>query len=219
VVRRDELEDLIVQARRRNEMVDEQIVARGVRDPRVIAALRAVPRHELVPSAFRDRAYDDGPLSLGLGQTISQPYVVAVMTERAEVAPGAKVLEIGSGSGYQAAILCTLGAEVWSVEIIEPMAKLAAEGLGRLGYTPHLRLGDGWAGWPEAAPFDAIVVTAAPAVVPPSLVEQLAPGGRMVIPVGVGHQMLQVLRLGEHGVIAEEVFPVRFVPMTGQALT
>jgi protein-L-isoaspartate(D-aspartate) O-methyltransferase len=116
-------------------------------------------------------------------------------------------------------MLCTLGAEVWSIEIIEPLASLAAEHLGRLGYTPHLRLGDGWAGWPEAGPFDAIVVTAAPAIVPPSLVEQLAPGGRLVIPVGVGHQVLQVLRAGEHGLITEPVFPVRFVPMTGHALT
>jgi protein-L-isoaspartate(D-aspartate) O-methyltransferase len=218
-VRSDDLEDLQVQARRRNEMVDEQIVARGVADPGVIAALRVVPRHELVPSACRDLAYEDGPLPLGLGQTISQPYVVAVMTERAEVAPGMKVLEIGTGSGYQAAVLCTLGAEVWSIEIIDALAALAADSLGRLGYTPHLRFGDGWAGWPEAGPFDAIVVTAAPAVVPPSLVEQLAPGGRLVIPVGVGHQVLQVLRAGDDGVIAEPVFPVRFVPMTGQALS
>ena len=214
-MRRDELEELTVEARRRAEMVDEQIVARGVRDPRVIAAMRVVPRHELVPSALRDQAYEDGPLSLGLGQTISQPYVVAVMTERAEVAPGARVLEIGTGSGYQAAVLCTAGAEVWSVEIIESLATVAAESLGRLGYTPHLRLGDGWEGWPEAGPFDAIVVTAAPAVVPPCLVEQLAPGGRMVVPVGVGHQVLQVLRRTDGGVVTEPLFPVRFVPMTG----
>jgi len=218
-VRSDDLEDLQVQARRRNEMVDEQIVARGVSDPRVIAALRVVPRHELVPSACRDLAYEDGPLSLGLGQTISQPYVVAVMTERAELAPGSRVLEVGTGSGYQTAMLCTLGADVWSIEIIEPLAALASEHLDRLGYNPHLRLGDGWAGWPEAAPFDAIVVTAAPSIVPPSLVEQLAPGGRLVIPVGVGHQILQVLRAGDHGITTEPIFPVRFVPMTGHALT
>jgi protein-L-isoaspartate(D-aspartate) O-methyltransferase len=214
-----DLDDLRRQARWRAAMVAEQIVDRGVADPAVIAAMQVVPRHELVPAAFRDRAYDDGPLPLGLGQTISQPYVVAVMTERAELAPGMRVLEIGTGSGYQVAVLCTLGVEVWSVEIVEPLATQAAADLGRLGYTPHLRCGDGWAGWPEAAPFDAIVVTAAPPVVPPALIDQLAPGGRLVIPVGVGHQLLEVLRKTEVGIVAEPVFPVRFVPMTGASPT
>jgi protein-L-isoaspartate(D-aspartate) O-methyltransferase len=203
------------QAERRARMVAEQIAARGVADPRVLAALLAVPRHELVPPALRDRAHDDCPLSLGHRQTISQPYVVAVMSERAEVAPGARVLEIGTGSGYQCAVLSTMGASVWSVEIVEPLAEVAAAALARLGHAPHLRVGDGWAGWAEAAPFDAIVVTAAPPEVPPHLVEQLALGGRLVVPVGVGVQELLVLRRDRGGVTRERLFPVRFVPMIG----
>jgi protein-L-isoaspartate(D-aspartate) O-methyltransferase len=210
-------DDLVEQVRRRRDMVDDQIVGRGVADPGVIAAMRVVPRHELVPVEVRDQAYEDGPLAIGHGQTISQPYVVAVMTERARIRPGMRVLEVGTGSGYQTAVLCTLGADVWTVEIVEPLASLAADSLARLGYTPHLRAGDGWSGWAEAAPFDAIVVTAAPPVVPPALVEQLAPGGRMVIPVGVGHQMLEVLVRTDGDVEREPIFPVRFVPMTGRS--
>jgi protein-L-isoaspartate(D-aspartate) O-methyltransferase len=197
-------------------MVAEQIAARDVRDPRVIAAMHVVPRHQLAPPAVRDRAYQDGPMLLDHGQTISQPYVVAAMTEAAEVGPGARVLEIGTGSGYQTAVLCALGAEVWSVEIVEPLARAAAAALARLGYTPHLRIGDGRAGWPEAAPFDAIVVTAAPAELPPALVAQLAPGGRLVIPVGTAKQELCVVRAVEGGVAIERLFPVRFVPLTGR---
>jgi len=197
----------------RRAMVDDQIIARGVIDPAVIAAMRAVPRHELVPAAQRDYAYVDGPLALGHGQTISQPYVVAAMTECAAIRAGARVLEIGTGSGYQCAVLCTLGAEVWSIELVAPLATVAESALHRLGYRPHLRHGDGWRGWPDAAPFDAIVVTAAPPYIPPALVEQLAPGGRMVVPVGVGTQELLVVRADPGGVVTEPLFPVRFVPM------
>jgi protein-L-isoaspartate(D-aspartate) O-methyltransferase len=207
------VEELAMWAARRRAMVDEQIAARGVVDPAVLAAMRVVPRHELVPVPHRDYAYVDGPLSLGHGQTISQPYVVAAMSEAAAVRPGMKVLEIGTGSGYQCAVLCTLGAEVWSIELVEPLATLAARMLGRLGYEPHLRIGDGWGGWPDAAPFDAIVVTAAPPYVPPALVDQLAPGGRMVIPVGVGNQELLIVHQGDRGTVTENLFPVRFVPM------
>jgi len=209
------VEELATWAARRREMVDEQIVARGVRDPAVLAAMRVVPRHELVPTASRAYAYVDGPLSIGQGQTISQPYIVAAMSEGAAIRPGARVLEVRTGSGYQCAVLCTMGAQVWSVELVEPLAQLAERGLRRLGYAPHLRIGDGWAGWPEVAPFDAIVVTAAPSYIPPALVEQLAPQGRMVIPVGVGTQELLIVRRradGE-GYTTETMFAVRFVPM------
>ena len=206
-----------LQARRRARMIEEQIVDRGVTDPRVIAALYAVPRHELVPAELLDRAYDDAPLPVGHGQTISQPYVVAVMTERAALAPTARVLEIGTGSGYQTALLCTLAAEVWSIEIVDPLAHEAAAALARLGHRPQLRIGDGWSGWPDAAPFDAIVVTAAPPVVPPALLDQLAPGGHLVIPVGVSQQDLRVLTRTGDGVTTERIVPVRFVPMTGEA--
>jgi len=205
------------QAQRRRQMIEDQIVARGVADPRVLAALHVVPRHELVPPALLGRAYDDMPLPVGHEQTISQPYIVAVMTELAAITPTARILEIGTGSGYQCAVLCTLAAEVYSVEIVEPLAREAAAALARLGHRPHLRIGDGWAGWPEAAPFDAILVTAAPPHVPPALIEQLAVGGRLVIPVGVGDQELRLITRGETRLNVERIFPVRFVPMTGPA--
>jgi protein-L-isoaspartate(D-aspartate) O-methyltransferase len=166
-----------------------------------------------VPPGLADRAYHDMPLPLALGQTISQPYVVAVMSERARVTPGARVLEIGTGSGYQCAILSTLGARVWSIEIVEPLAREAARVLADLGHTPTLRIGDGTDGWRDAAPFDAIVVTAAPPLIPPALLDQLAPGGRLVIPVGTSSQELRVLTRTGAGVSVERVFPVRFVPM------
>jgi protein-L-isoaspartate(D-aspartate) O-methyltransferase len=202
----------------RNKMVDETIVARGITDARVIAAMRKVERHRLVPPDVRDRAYDDTPLPIGFEQTISQPYVVAAMTEAARIAPGEKVLEIGTGSGYQAAVLAELGADVYSIEIVEPLAKRTHQLLARMGYTKlHLRIGDGYQGWPDAAPFDAIIVTAAPERVPQPL-DQLAIGGRLVIPVGKqGDQDLRVFTRGKDGTTSESLFPVRFVPMTGQA--
>jgi protein-L-isoaspartate(D-aspartate) O-methyltransferase len=194
-------------------MVEEQIEARGVRDARVLEALRKVPRHEFVPENLRERAYGDTALPIGHGQTISQPYVVAVMTELAHLGPDSKVLEIGTGSGYQAAILSLLAGEVYSIEIVAPLAERAKETLARLGYRVHLRTGDGYAGWPEAAPFDAIVVTAAPPEVPQALREQLAVGGRLVVPVGTGVQELQVHTRTEDGFDVENILPVRFVPM------
>jgi protein-L-isoaspartate(D-aspartate) O-methyltransferase len=206
-------------ARKREAMVARTIAARGVRDPRVLAAMRRVPRHELVPADLRHRAYDDSPLPIGFDQTISQPYIVAAMTEAAQVAPGARVLEVGTGSGYQAAVLAEMGADVYSIEIVEPLAKRTHALLGKLGYDKlHLRIGDGYRGWPEAAPFDAIVVTAAPERVPQPLIDQLAEGGRLVIPVGrAGAQQLRVITRGPDGTTSETLFDVRFVPMTGEA--
>ncbi len=200
-------------------MVEETIVARGVRDPRVLEAMRRTRRHELVPAALRHRAYEDNPLPIGYEQTISQPFIVAAMTEAAQVAPGEKVLEVGTGSGYQAAVLAELGADVYSIEIVEPLATRTHAVLATLGYDQlHLRIGDGYRGWPEAAPFDAIIVTAAPPEIPTPLIEQLAIGGRLVIPVGdYPDQELRVVTRRADGTTSETLFPVRFVPMTGEA--
>jgi protein-L-isoaspartate(D-aspartate) O-methyltransferase len=202
----------------RERMVREQIEERGVRDPRVLAALRKVPRHAFVERQHWDDAYSDHPLPIGHGQTISQPYIVAAMSELAEVGPDERVLEVGTGSGYQAAVLAELAAEVYTIEIVEPLATRAAATLTRLGYAKvHVRHGDGFRGWPEAAPFHAIVVTAAPERVPPPLLEQLAPGGKLVIPVGESWQELEVHTKTETGIEVRKVFSVRFVPMTGEA--
>jgi protein-L-isoaspartate(D-aspartate) O-methyltransferase len=207
--------DAATRARRR--MVDEQLVRRGIVDPSVLAAMARVPRHEFVPPHLRDRAYEDHPLPIGDEQTISQPYIVALMTELLHVGRKSRVLEVGTGSGYQAAILGELAETVYTVEILDGLARSAAERLKRLGYVHvEVRAGDGWLGWPEHAPFDAIVVTAAPEQVPPALLEQLAPGGRLVIPVGVGeNQDLLVFERTPAGVERHEITPVRFVPMTG----
>jgi protein-L-isoaspartate(D-aspartate) O-methyltransferase len=203
----------------RNKMVDDTIVARDVKDARVIAAMRKVKRHALVPPELRPRAYEDTPLAIGWEQTISQPYIVATMTEAAQLQPGEKVLEIGTGSGYQAAVLAELGVDVYSIEIVEPLATRTHQLLARMGYDKlHLRIGDGYKGWPEAAPFDAIVVTAAPEKIPQPLIDQLAVGGRLVIPVGkAGDQDLRVITRSKDGTTSESLFPVRFVPMTGEA--
>ena len=166
-------------------MVREQIAGRDVRDPRVLAALAHVPRHELVPDEMREYAYEDRPLPIGHGQTISQPYVVAYMTEQLRLRGDERVLEIGTGSGYQAAVLAELAREVYSIEIVEELGERARADLARLGYSNvHVRVGDGYRGWPEQAPFDAIIVTAAPGHVPQPLIDQLAVGGRLVLPVG-----------------------------------
>jgi protein-L-isoaspartate(D-aspartate) O-methyltransferase len=197
-------------------MVREQIVARGIEDPRVLEAMGRVPRHEFVPTAQRGEAYEDWPLPIGYGQTISQPYIVAFMTAALEPEPGDRVLEIGTGSGYQAAVLSCLVAEVYTVEIVDPLARRAEADLKRLGYTNvKVRAGDGHQGWPEAAPFDAIIVTCAPEQVPQALVDQLRVGGRMIIPVGSqwGAQELYLLRKKPTGMERQGVLPVRFVPM------
>ncbi len=186
---------------------------------RVMEAIKRVPRHEFVGRGLEAHAYDNGPLPIGCGQTISQPYIVALMSDLAGVRQGQKVLEVGTGSGYQTAVLAELGAQVYTIEIIAALAAEAAGRLARLGYDGvHSRLGDGYHGWVEAAPFDAVIVTAAADEVPPPLVEQLRPGGRLVIPVG-GPYMAQDLLLiekGQDGAVAERnVLPVAFVPLTG----
>ncbi len=206
---------------KRQQLVDTRLAAGRdrIRDSRVLDAMRRVPRHELVPADLRKHAYEDRPLPIGHGQTISQPYVVAFMTEKLEPRPRDRVLEIGTGSGYQAAVLAELVAEVYSIEIVEPLAERAAADLARLGYDNiHLRAGDGYRGWPEAAPFDAIIVTCAPEAVPDPLVDQLREGGRMVIPVGASGNQQLVLMHKVGGVLEKRsVLPVRFVPMTGEA--
>jgi protein-L-isoaspartate(D-aspartate) O-methyltransferase len=202
----------------RERMVTEQIVERGVADPRVLRAIRRVPRHLFVPEALREVAYDDRPLPISDGQTISQPYVVALMTELAEVRPGARVLEIGTGSGYQAAVLAELGAEVFTIEIVERLGQKARDRLRRLGYRAvTVKVGDGFRGWPDKAPFDAIVVTAAPPEVPQPLLRQLKVGGHLVIPVGEEYQELLVVERRALGYQRRSVVPVAFVPMTGEA--
>ncbi|MEL7450978.1 MAG: protein-L-isoaspartate(D-aspartate) O-methyltransferase [Pseudomonadota bacterium] len=187
-------------------------------DPAVADALRTVPRHEFVPKELTGAAYINRPLPIGEGQTISQPYIVALMTQLVDVEPGARVLEIGTGSGYQAAVLAELGATVYTIEIVEPLGRRAAAVLERLCYDDvHVRIGDGYAGWPEHAPFDAVVVTAAPETIPQPLIDQLATGGRLVIPVGPrgGVQQLQLLERQENGEVrTRRVLPVSFVPFT-----
>ncbi len=202
----------------RLDMVEKTIVARGVKNPDVLRAMRTVPRHLFVPEQYRDQAYADHPLPIGYGQTISQPYIVAWMTELLELKPGDKVLEIGTGSGYQAAVLAALGyVEVYSIEIIPELATQAAERLRRLGYRVHVRQGDGYYGWPEAAPFDAIIVTAAPDHLPQPLVQQLKDGGRLVIPIGPpgGYQTLWKFVKEGGELKAYNMGGVIFVPLTG----
>ncbi len=201
-------------------MVTRQVAARRVRNALVLEAMRNVPRHWFVPAPLAAMAYQDRPLPIGHGQTISQPYIVALMTELLKVKPGAKVLEIGTGSGYQAAVLAELTDKVYTIEIVEPLAKRTIELFREKGYdTIRTRIGDGYRGWPEEAPFDAVIVTCAPDSPPPALVEQLAVGGRMCIPVGEpGHQELILLIKRPDGSLERRhIIPVAFVPMTGEA--
>jgi protein-L-isoaspartate(D-aspartate) O-methyltransferase len=212
-------EDKYAPARRR--MVSEQITTpgRNIANARVVAAMEKVPRHEFVPEELRAAAYQDGPLPIGYGQTISQPFIVAFMTEQLDPKRSDRVLEIGTGSGYQAAVLAELVSQVYTIEIVEALAQRAAADLTRLGYTNvHVRAGDGYKGWPEAGPFDAVIVTCAPERVPQPLIDQLKDGGRMIIPVGsAGYQELVLLLKVGGKLERRATLPVRFVPMTGRA--
>ena len=203
--------------RLRKLMIKNQLQSRGIRDDAVLKVMRSVERHNFVPENYRDRAYSDGPLPIGHGQTISQPYIVAFMTEQLQVSSQHKVLEIGTGSGYQAAILGELAKHVFTIEIIPELAEGAKNILNHLSYKNiTVRAGDGYKGWPEEAPFERIMVTAAPAEVPQTLVDQLAPGGRMILPVGAQFlvQYLWVIEKDDQGTVTKEkILPVRFVPM------
>jgi len=206
-------------AAQRQQMVQRQLQTRGINDARVLAAMAKVPREEFVAPESRAASYEDGPLPIGYGQTISQPYIVAFMTEQLRPKPSDRVLEVGTGSGYQAAILAELVSEVYSIEIVEPLAKNAEATLQRLGYkNVHLKIGDGYKGWPEKGPFDAIIVTCAPDKVPQPLVDQLKDDGRMVIPVGDRFaQQLYLLEKKNGQLKQSATLPVRFVPMTSEA--
>jgi len=205
----------------RKAMVDSQIAARDVRDETVLAAMRAVPRHWFVPQRLHPVAYADRPLPIGEGQTISQPYIVAFMTEALKIDETSKVLEIGTGSGYQAAVLAEITPHVFTIEIVEPLGKRAMEAFREHGYdTITAKIGDGYAGWPEHAPFDAVIVTCAPDHIPPKLIAQLKPDGRMCIPVGGEYRVQHLVRATKRkddALDKERLMPVRFVPMTGEA--
>ena len=195
-------------------MVSEQIQRRGITNPQVLEALTKVPRHQFVLPDFEYFAYNDSPLSIDYGQTISQPYIVGYMTEMAEIKPKDKVLEIGTGSGYQTAILAELAQEVYSVEVIPALAKRAHQILKKLGYDNiHLRIGDGYKGWPEHAPYQSILVTAAPEKIPPALIDQLDLNGKMIIPVGTYIQKIAIITKTKDGITIKDTIPVRFVPM------
>jgi protein-L-isoaspartate(D-aspartate) O-methyltransferase len=203
----------------REKMVETQIKARGVKDPRVLSALLKVERHRFVPEEYLNSAYSDQPLPIGEGQTISQPYIVALMTELLELKGDEKVLEVGTGSGYQAAILGELAKEVYTIEIIESLAFVAKNRLSELGYQNiKVKAGDGYLGWPEVAPFDAIIITCAPDHIPKPLIEQLKEGGRMVVPVGAYAQELKKIVKRSGKIETTDVIPVVFVPMTGEGV-
>jgi len=201
----------------RRQMVDEQIRARGITQPGVLSAMETIPRHLFVPDAVRDQAYADQPLPIDFGQTISQPYIVALMTELLDLQGPEKVLEIGTGSGYHSAVLSRVAGEVYTIEILEPLGRKAFQILDALGFhNVHVRIGDGYRGWPDEAPFDAIILTAAPPRLPQPLIDQLKVGGRMVVPIGDFLQDLRLIIKTEDGIESRQVAPVRFVPMTGE---
>ena len=203
----------------REKMVESQIKSRGVRDPRVLSAMLKVERHLFVPKEFQYSAYSDQPLPIGEGQTISQPYIVALMTELLELKGGERVLEVGTGSGYQAAILAELAGEVYTIEIVEKLASSAQKVLLEIGYQNiKVKAGDGYLGWPEAAPFDAIIITCAPDHVPKPLLDQLKEGGKMVVPVGTYSQDLKKIVKKSGKIETTGIIPVIFVPMTGEGV-
>jgi protein-L-isoaspartate(D-aspartate) O-methyltransferase len=206
----------------RISMVEKQIVSRGIQDERVLEAMREVPRHHFVPLEYRAFAYQDSPQPIGYGQTISQPYIVAFMTEALDLKPQHKLFELGTGSGYQAAVASRIVEEVYTVEIHQPLAERAQEMLRELAYdNVHVRAGDGWAGWPDAAPFDRIIVTAAAPELPEILLEQLRVGGKLIMPLGPdgGHQELVLVEKLEEGKLStKRLLPVRFVPVTGEGV-
>jgi protein-L-isoaspartate(D-aspartate) O-methyltransferase len=207
-------------AAERQKMIEQQLRPRGVNDEHVLAAMAKVPREEFVAENLRNQAYTDGPLPIGHDQTISQPYIVAFMTEQLHPQPTDKILEIGTGSGYQAAVLAELVKDVYTIEIVEPLAKEASARLARLDYSSaHVKVGDGYRGWPEVAPFDGIIVTCAPDKVPEPLAQQLKEGGRMIIPVGTTmmDQQLYLLEKKNGELVQTAILPVRFVPMIGEA--
>ncbi len=203
----------------RQQMVETQIIRRNITDQNVLKAMRTIPRHLFVSKRYQAEAYDDHPLPIADGQTISQPYIVAIMTELIQIDSSSKVLEIGTGSGYQAAVLGEISNSVYSIEIIQGLAERAEQLLDSLGYkSVQVRAGDGYKGWPEVGPFDAIIVTAAAPEIPQPLIDQLKIGGRMVIPVGESNQDLILITKNETGIVKKSVIPVRFVPMTGEIL-
>ncbi len=204
--------------KQRISMVQTRIKARGVKDPAVLRAMEKVERHKFVPASMQSVAYLDRPLPIGYDQTISQPYIVAYMTEVVEIKPGDKILEIGTGSGYQAAVLAEIADSVFTIEIVKPLAEQSADLLQSLGYSNiFVKAGDGYAGWPENAPFDVIMLTAAPSEIPRPLIDQLNEGGRLIAPVGKFYQELQLLMKINGQIQKKKLLPVRFVPMTGKA--
>lgn len=211
-------EEMVKYAAQRKEMVERQLRGRDIRDSAVLSAMGEIPRHEFLPPLQRHLAYDDCAVALSAGQTISQPYIVALMSQLAEIKPHARVLDIGAGSGYQSAVLAEMGAEVYAIEILPELARDASKRLNRLGYSDiHVKQGDGYAGWPTAAPFDAILIAAAAPKIPPLLPAQLVIGGRLILPVGEGAQVLQcVHKLGDDKFECRNVSAVQFVPMVGQ---
>jgi protein-L-isoaspartate(D-aspartate) O-methyltransferase len=205
--------------RLRQRMIREQLQMRNIKDLHVLAAMNKVPRHEFVPFDYRESAYDDCALPLKMGQTVSQPYIVAFMTQALELQGTERVLEIGTGSGYQAAVLAEIVTEVYTIEILPQLHEQAAALLAKLGFRNiHLRTGDGYMGWPEHAPFDRIIVTAAPEYVPQPLIDQLKEGGRLIVPLGKINQDLVIIKKEKAGITRQTTIPVRFVPMTGEAM-
>ncbi len=211
-------DDNNIYTQQRFEMVENQIISRGIHNSKVIKAMLRVPRHKFVPEGFRKFAYSDNPLPIGTDQTISQPYIVALMTELLRLNGGEKVLEVGTGSGYQAAILAEIGCEVFTIEILDSLSAKAEEILRYLGYgSINYKIDDGYRGWPEHAPFDAIIVTAASEHIPEPLIQQLKVNGKMIIPIGDQYQELLLITKTDKGIEKRTITPVRFVPMTGEA--